>query len=154
MPLENFLPNEDDYTVLRNEMVIECTKILAEHFPCFSGYKPPTDEHKYSKESAQKSTIINLGVDVEDPGTTAGAIQILRKKHKFVPTPNGVPYPIICYGDGGSVNVMKSAKRALSNEITPTDRLEGLIPQPQDFHKRGILLQDYMNTLFSGKKHQ
>ena len=152
MPLQTFLPNEDDYVVLKRTMVAECTRILLEHLSCFAGSKHMTDEHKYSHESGQKSTIINLGVDIEDPGTTAGGIKILRKKHQFVPMTHGVPYPIICYGDGGSVNVMKSAKRALSNEMTPTDRLEGLIPQPQDFHKRGILLQDYMNSFFTGKE--
>ena len=46
---------------------------------------------------------------------------------------------------------MIAAKRLMSCEMSHIDRLKGIEPIPAEFHKRGILLQDTMNTFFHRK---
>ena len=46
-----------------------------------------------------------------------------------------------CHGDGLSVERMYDAIRHNSGAETPAERLEGVIPVPQEFHKRMILMQ-------------
>lgn len=45
---------------------------------------------------------------------------------------------------------MVEAKLSMAFSEDETDQLTGLIPTPQGFHKRCIILQDSMNMLFSG----
>lgn len=45
---------------------------------------------------------------------------------------------------------MVEAKLSMAFSEDETDPLTGLIPRPQGFHKRCIILQDSMNMLFSG----
>lgn len=45
---------------------------------------------------------------------------------------------------------MVEAKLSMAFSEDETDQLTGLIPRPQGFHKRCIILQDSMNMLFSG----
>ena len=62
--------------------------------------------------------------------------------HKYVPEcPDSFLHCIPCHGDGLSVERMTDAKRARSADLTPVDRLEGLLQTPQEFHHRGLMLQ-------------
>jgi hypothetical protein len=45
---------------------------------------------------------------------------------------------------------MVDAKLAMAFSDDEVDQLKGLIPRPQGFHRRCIVLQDSMNSLFSG----
>lgn len=45
---------------------------------------------------------------------------------------------------------MVDAKLSMAFSENEVDQLKGLIPRPQGFHKRCIVLQDSMNSLFSG----
>lgn len=83
-----------------------------------------------------------MGVIDENPSSTAGVIAIMDSLHKYVPTvENDQLFSIPCHGDGLSVERMRDAKAARSASFTKEGRLEGLIPVPQEFHKRCILLQ-------------
>ena len=62
----------------------------------------------------------------------------------------GRPYPILCHGDQLSKERMIDAKLFMAFSEDEADQLRGLIPRPQGFHKRCIVLQDSMNRLFSG----
>lgn len=46
---------------------------------------------------------------------------------------------------------MVEAKLSMAFSEDPDDQLTGLIPRPQGFHKRCIILQDSMNLLFDGR---
>ena len=61
--------------------------------------------------------------------------------HAYVPEVDGELLPILCSGDGLSVERMSHAKRARTNADTKKDRLHGLVECPQEFHKEVILLQ-------------
>jgi hypothetical protein len=45
---------------------------------------------------------------------------------------------------------MVEAKLSMAFSEDADDRLPGLVPRPQGFHKKCIILQDFMNMLFSG----
>lgn len=57
----------------------------------------------------------------------------------------------MCHGDQLSVERMVEAKLSMAFSEDPDDQLTGLIPRPQGFHKRCIILQDSMNLLFDGR---
>ena len=66
--------------------------------------------------------------------------------HKSVPVVGGKPYPILCCGDGLSVERMVQCHEARLNGSSPAARLEGLVEAPQEFHKEMILLQVKWNN--------
>ena len=77
----------------------------------------------------------------QNTATIEGVTNILRLLHKYVPLKDGKPYVIPCHGDQLSVERMFDAMKHSAGADTPTGRLEGIIPVPQEFHKRMILLQ-------------
>ena len=84
---------------------------------------------------------VNIGVLEANPSSTEGVSRIMRFLHKYVPTKDGEVSPIVCHGDGLSVERMCDSQRHNAGGSTPTERLEGLVAAPQEFHKRMILLQ-------------
>ena len=65
----------------------------------------------------------------------------MRRLHDYVPCIDGKLKAVPCHGDGLSVERMNDCQRHSSCLDTPTERLEGLVAVPQDFHRRMILLQ-------------
>ena len=86
---------------------------------------------------------INLGVCQEKSSTAsaAGTIQILENLHQYVPTHEDRVHQILCFGDGLSCERHNDAHMSRSNGETMIDRLQGLQPQVQEFHKRMLLMQ-------------
>lgn len=64
---------------------------------------------------------------------------------------------VICHGDGLSVERHILAQKARAGGLDERERLEGLIPNPQEFHKRAIVVQlDTCNiiiTLLKNNNH-
>ena len=77
----------------------------------------------------------------ENPSTAAGTIQILENLHQYVPTHEERVHQILCFGDGLSCERHNDAHMSMSNGETMIDRLQGLQPQVQEFHKRMLLMQ-------------
>ncbi|CAC5390892.1 unnamed protein product [Mytilus coruscus] len=86
----------------------------------------------------------------ENPSSTAGTIAILEKLHKYVPISNAKLNTCGVYGDGLTFERHNEAHNARAGGRTAEDRLEGLEPCPQEFHKRMLLLQDTWNEFFYG----
>ena len=85
---------------------------------------------------------INLGVINENPASIRGVATIMDELHKQVParSPDDC-IPIVCYGDGLSIERMHDVQEARASALSVASRLEGLYPCPQDFHRRALLLQ-------------
>ncbi len=150
------LPGEEDYDLQRLHFTEHTKRILVSNIPHFKDHYndciQPHIIHEKSKQSKEKSDIWNLGVIEENPGAIDGSVRICEWLSKYVPrTTEGNVFPILVNGDGGSVEQIVKAKRLRSAEFTPLERLQGIEPVPGEFHKRGILLQDLMNTMFSQK---
>ena len=84
---------------------------------------------------------INLGVCQENPSTTAGTIRILENLQQYVPNKDGNLLKLVVFGDGFSCERHNDAHMARSNRATDFDKLQGLEPQVQEFHKRMLLMQ-------------
>ena len=85
---------------------------------------------------------MNLGVINANPSSTMGVIQIMKELKKHVPLDDGnVPFSILCNWDELSVERMIDARCAIADHEVVSDRLSGLEPSPQEFHKRCINLQ-------------
>ena len=65
----------------------------------------------------------------------------MRLLHQYVPKNSDTMHIIPCHGDGLSAERMRDCQWHNSGAATAEDRLDGLIPVPQDFHKRMLLLQ-------------
>ena len=50
-------------------------------------------------------------------------------------------FQVICHGDGLSVERHRDAQRARAASNNEEGKLQGLVPTPQEFHKRALLLQ-------------
>ena len=84
---------------------------------------------------------VTLGVMEENTSTVLGVANILRHLHNYVPKSGDDVHIIPCHGDGLSVERMRDAVKHNSGADSPAGRLEGIVPVPQEFHKRMILLQ-------------
>ena len=69
---------------------------------------------------------------------------------KYIPEKDGKLYTSIVYGDGLSCERGNDAQLARSNGLSPRERLEGLEPGVQEFHKEMLLLQDFYDLFFKG----
>ena len=78
-----------------------------------------------------------------NPSSLHGVIEIMEELHKHVPIIDGKPFPVLCCGDGLSMERMADAHHSRVTHETPEERLEGLVEAPQDFHKEMLLLQVY-----------
>lgn len=84
---------------------------------------------------------VNIGLVDANPSSTAGAITILQAFQAYQPVKEETICPLCIYGDGLSCERHCDAQLAVSNGETATDRLEGLNPCAQEFHKRMLRLQ-------------
>lgn len=123
-------------------MTVLVERMLSHHLDCFQDL--PVCEHIphiYSHLTAQRSQAVNLGVVDEHPSSTAGVTAIMKWLQKYCPTDHDGMVKVACHGDGLSVERMLDCQKHNSCAETSHDRLAGLLPVPQDFHKRLILLQ-------------
>ena len=83
-----------------------------------------------------------MGLIDANPSSIAGVTTIMEHLQQFVPEDhNGLPMTMACHGDGLSIERMWDAQRCRAGSLTPLEKLQGLEGVPQEFHKRGILLQ-------------
>ena len=71
--------------------------------------------------------------------------------YQYVPIVNEKDQPILCSGDGLSVERMVHAHMSRTNGREHEHRLDGLVECPQEFHKEIILLQvsNFLTTFAS-----
>ena len=154
IPINRFIPQTEDFDRLRYRMVVLVGWIISKHLPWFkSNFSECITSHiahQFSNESARKSVLVNLGVFDEDPCSTQGAIGIYEKLHKYIPVVDNVPVKTVVFGDGLSCERGNDAQRARCNGLTPAERLEGLEPAAQEFHKEMLLLQDFYDKFYKG----
>ena len=154
IPTDSFIPNDVDFGNLRSRMEVIVGRILSRHLSWFKDnfgiFSTPHILHEHSSETSRKSILINLGVFNENPSSTAGAIGIYERLQQYVPNINSKPYTTLVYGDGLSCERGNDAHRARANGLNEWERLEGLEPAAQEFHKEMLLLQDFYDTFFKG----
>ncbi|KAK3102767.1 hypothetical protein FSP39_013804 [Pinctada imbricata] len=154
LPSSTFVPNSEDFQTLRKRMIVIVGRIIARHISWFNSHFEDNVVrhilHIYTFESSQRSVLVNLGVFNENPSSTQGAIGIYERLQAYVPSIDGKPYPTIVYGDGLSCERGNDAQNARANGLDEWERLEGLEPAAQEFHKEMILLQDFYDIFFKG----
>ncbi|ELT95941.1 hypothetical protein CAPTEDRAFT_186660 [Capitella teleta] len=157
--LDSVLPDRTCWEGFKEMAVVEVEQILQFHLRFLNKTTAASHSpHRFSKQAAQKSQIFYfvyyprlgfmLDISLFLPFDKSFVIISLS----WLPGIDGERVvPQICYGDGLSVERMVDAKRARAQDPTPMERLEGFIPCPQDFHRRGLLMQDTFNELLKGQ---
>ena len=84
---------------------------------------------------------VNIGLIDANPSSVSGVIQIMTELQKHVPRINGNLRVVPTHGDALSVERMVDSQRAKVGELTDEQKLLGLLPIPQEFHHRGLMLQ-------------
>lgn len=78
----------------------------------------------------------------QNEATTEGIIEIMREQHNFVPGHDTKhPLRMLSFGDLLTVERQQNAQDDLRDSLTPSNRLEGLIPALADFHSYGNFLE-------------
>ena len=154
IPIASFIPGNAEFNELQDRMQVIIGRILTRHLSWFkthfNKYSVPHINHEHTLESTYKTILINLGVFKEEPSTTQGAIGIYSRLQQYVPVVDGIPCQMVVYGDGLSCERGNDAQRARANGLDPVERLEGLEPAVQEFHKEMILLQDFFDDFYKG----
>jgi hypothetical protein len=83
---------------------------------------------------------VNLGVVDANPSSTEGTISIMQHLQTYCPETTE-KQPILCSGDGMSVERMIHAQRGRVNGLTKEERVECTPPAAQEFHKEILKLQ-------------
>ena len=147
-----FLPSREDFDKTRYTMEVLVGRILCRHLSWFrdnlGDCSLPHILHDHTEESSHRSVLINLGVFDVDPSSTQGAIAIYEHLQRYVPSVNEKPYTTVVFGDGLSCERGNDAHKARSNGLNSWERLEGVEPAAQEFHKEMLLLQDYFDIFF------
>ncbi|CAG2230471.1 unnamed protein product [Mytilus edulis] len=111
-----FVPNAKDTENLENRMKVIVSRIITRHLRWFNRHlgdcTTPHILHEYSKESSERSILINLGVFDVDPSSTQGAITIYENLQRYIPSVREKPYTSIVFGDGLSCERGNDAHRA------------------------------------------
>ena len=81
------------------------------------------------------------GIIEENPASAKGVVEIMKHLKRFSPSSGDKQYPNLCNGDKLSVERMVQARIAMAGSEDPGNRLVGLEPTPQEFHKRCLMLQ-------------
>ncbi|ELU00828.1 hypothetical protein CAPTEDRAFT_188936 [Capitella teleta] len=148
--LTKILPDRTIWESLRRRMIKATEDILATHFLYLPADKHPIP-HDLTKEMSQKSEVRTIGVLNENPSSMVGMLRIMEKLMEHVPNAKNGIQPVVCFGDGLSVDRMRDCQRLRLSAKDPVHNLRALVACPQEFHRRGLLTQDTMNALFSGK---
>ena len=83
-----------------------------------------------------------LGILEKDEMILGEVIDTMSTFQGYCPvTDDGIMHKLPLGGDGLSVMRGYSAQRARGDSFCPVDRLEGLLPKPEDWHESVILLQ-------------
>ncbi|WAR07742.1 YNG1-like protein [Mya arenaria] len=155
IPLTEFVPSNVELQSIRKRLINMVMRVLKETIPTIRSNADCTVEYHiqnaFSAQSKDKSTMFNIGIIEDNPASIPGVISILDKLHAYVPTDGHRLFKIVTWGDGLSCERHVDSQNARANARSPRDRLEGLEPSPQEFHKRMLLLQDTMDQMFSGK---
>ncbi|XP_030830182.1 uncharacterized protein LOC115919849 [Strongylocentrotus purpuratus] len=135
-----FLPSTKDTEMLRYEYEVMIARILCNHIPCFRDMSITEHiPHPYLAETKKKSVMVPLGVLEKDESKVSDMIDVLDYLHRYVPGDKS-PIPVVLYGDQLSCERVRDAMGARINEDTPWDRLSGLQPAIQEWHKRLLML--------------
>ncbi|VDI33054.1 Hypothetical predicted protein [Mytilus galloprovincialis] len=153
IPCTVFLTNEEEVKTIRLDYVQQVKEVLVANIPCFQNLEYEDSRvHLYEQHSSRKSNLIPLGVLDKDEARIAEMVDIMEDYHQYVPgTRDENPVIIPLFGDGLSVERGFDAQDARINAGDPWQQIQGLYPSIQEWHKRGILLQDTFRLLYSQK---
>jgi hypothetical protein len=140
----SFLPNLAEMAAIKDRCCILVERYLVDNMPALEHLASQVNrhiEHIYSTEMAERSEVMNLGVVDADFSSNAGVNQIMLHLQSMCPMHDGQLMRIPCNGDQNSIERMCNLKRAKVREGTSPNQLAGLVENPQEFHKEGILLK-------------
>jgi hypothetical protein len=151
-----FLPSTTDLALIRRRMVTLVSRILVRRMPALVELEAHVSwhiQHKYTKEMAMKSEVINLGVVDADPASNAGVTTIMEKLQETCPClDDDKMLRIPCNGDQLSFERMSNLKRGRARCKTQATQLQGLVETTQEFHKEGLVMEvSVVNSIINSR---
>uniref|UniRef100_A0A1X7UBH7 DUF6589 domain-containing protein n=1 Tax=Amphimedon queenslandica TaxID=400682 RepID=A0A1X7UBH7_AMPQE len=159
LPINSLFPSRADDQTLEYNFAVHISRVLVEELAYFSNTFDQVVTrhigHPYSKEMAQKSDIVPLGIMNKNENMTEEMIEILEEVHKYVPTrqktvaddksgrivSGDLCHTLLIGGDQLTRKRIKSARDMRRNGKTPHSQLTGLMPVCEDWHTKGIFLE-------------
>ncbi|KAI8496735.1 Protein unc-80 [Branchiostoma belcheri] len=148
VPLQEFLPSEEDHSSLRDDMITISSRIVVKHIPFFNKYFKDCVQqhipHMYSEQAKQKSHIVPLGILEKNESKLEDMIAIMEEYQKYVPEGQKIPLE----GDGLSNMRGVEAQDARRDGASAADRLEGLELVTAEWHAHVAALQDIFDEFY------
>ncbi|XP_066302187.1 uncharacterized protein [Branchiostoma lanceolatum] len=148
VPLKEFLPNDEDCSSLRDDMITISSREVVQHMPFFNKYfKDCAQEHiphMFSEQANQKSHIEPLGILQKNETKHEDMIAILEEYHQYVPEGQKIPLE----GDGLSNMRGVESQDARADGATAAERLEGLELVTAEWHAHVTALQDVYDEYY------
>ena len=143
IPAEDFLPVEDDFIAIQQNLVNIVSKILTQYIKDLSVFEkavPQHIQHQYSAEMAKKSEVIVLDVLTKNEACREDMIDIMHCMQNYL----GSEYPnekkVLSGGDQLTCERQVGAQRHTMDGDTVVDRLGLLEPVTEDWHCMVCLL--------------
>ncbi|XP_078581266.1 uncharacterized protein LOC144864791 isoform X2 [Branchiostoma floridae x Branchiostoma japonicum] len=153
--LDEVLPTIHTQVHYRRELIALCSRTIT--FYCLA-FKPFQDTvlrhlpHQYSKEMAEKSVEVPLGLLFKDENVTGDLVDILlHLQNEYVPKRGEKLCPLFAGGDRLSEGNSRNIQWAFQDGDTCEDRLEGLNLKYEDWHAIRNLHGIHMRIFFSEK---
>ena len=129
--------------MLHSRMAVCVERILHDHMQIRTDTSKNSGRvsHKYSVETTNKSEMFSLGLLDADPSSHEGVLNIMLWLHENCVADDQNIIPLLCNGDGLSIDRMRTAKERRCRGPTSADRLKVFVPSPQEFHLEALLLQ-------------
>lgn len=143
IPAEDFLPVEDDFRSLQQNLVVIVCRMITQYInglSVFAKAVPQHIQHKYSSQMGTKSEVIVLDVLMKNEACRGDMIEIMHCMQNYL----GSEYPsvkrVLSGGDQLTCERQVGAQRHTMDGNTERERLGLLEPVTEDWHCMVTLL--------------
>jgi len=152
LPLDAFVPVQQDVELLQKEQRFLIRNILVEHVSAFGCLKSKTNVlfgNNNVSFSSKKSKVVNLGVVNENENTTSGMVNLLCELKRYSPDRSeGEKMKLVLWGDGLTAHRMQAAKNLRNAGKRVDEQLNEFVAGIGSWHKRVLLCGIDMCKLF------
>jgi hypothetical protein len=135
IPPEAFLPTCEDVRIVKDNLVVQVSRILTRYFTQLVPFDKVVQKHikhVYSAEMSKKSDVFVLDVLMKNEVEHKDMIEIMKTLQGYLGEDYGDDHPVLVGGDQLTCERMLGSQRHLMCGNTKGERLELLLPVSED----------------------
>ena len=137
MPASSFLPSMEDVQCIKKNLITLICRILTQYISGLTSLAkvvPKHILHKFSNEMSQKSEVIVLDVLLKNENCNSDMVEIMKTMQSYLGSEYPSEHRLASGGDHLTCERQMGAQKHVMDGDTPTERLELLEPQAEDWH--------------------